>query len=1570
MALPPTLDDENLYKFRTKICERYVKQGRCEFADRCQYSHDLRWTRRPPWKYNYCPELCHDLQFVKDGRGRTIAKSSCKQKRNCKFAHTKEEQVYHPKMYKTIMCKQFQTNAWCDRYYCPFAHTLSELRPADLFYPPSKVVGSCDDQDALCPDIYLPSDKPHPRLRARFLAIMDSVGPGRAHHFGSTTESLANSNRTRHAYSDFISSHTPQSVLSDTRSPSNSARADSGTPPTLETTRVKNSGESRVQRQEQSLSYSAADASTSAHAQEQKRSGESAVEQKEQELQHERKDSGGVAVPDFRKSGARLQGSGPLKHPGQRTVIKDNHMSITIKSGGSILGNPGNPIPRRPRHGTNCPIPQLTTSPRVYTGKQSSQDCASNSAALEKEANRGGGSGGSLHTERLPLLPTSAVSTISDVARSPHAATPYVISSALQSKMMVEGSHTSYLQQGCQEHEKGCIHLERHVVTPPGLLPQSTIFGSDCCCSMVVPSVGMVPQPVREFLDHNSEHVTQEKMITTASVHSLAEPLDRCSFKCNVLPGDCDDQEALRRRACIERITSRTPAFSLSSQQSQFGGLKQLADDIYFWSEPLGQCRDDPSVLVFPGVVLGPNKQLRERVAIKQVPVVVTSRMRDSFAELEQFVHVHDPLIVNTKGVYCMHNDDDEGMSLMFVLEKCDGCLSDLIAVSDLGERCLQEPLPPQGMTEMLSHLLSGVLKIQQYGHSAHMRIHPGNIMLTQNFELKVGDCAGKIRYLSIFDLLHAGVQGARNARELIHWILNSPQEAAWLAPEFIRSLIHIAQQISVLIHQYEALPPESRKNVRFSVLADNMKWPSSFLQKADAWSTGATLFYIVSGGIHPYGDTSDRSIITHILEDRKVNLEKIRESPLLHDLVEGLLASDPDKRTSLSQALCHAAFWKMGETEHFLRAFQASVEANPESCMVLALSDPISWISSLASAASPLFSLLVSYLTSPSCLSLLISSLRVENSVSFLLFLALLSADSRLPEQERRSLVSSAILLHPSAFLKAVRLLLFTRIPENPAEFVISRNSTYVKQYLGDGSGDAEPACKRAAVGISLFGAPQSETVAEGMKHAVRHTSGEGQQGLLGALPSGSRPASAPAFVSMHRMGFPASAAPVTASEGSFECYVPSETHHSQTEDCQRPPPPPPAVSAHVLPPQEFTHVQSISTDCAGIPSHFTRCSNHPHRVPSPSSLTGERPVNCCVPSRNLVPTMGSCVEPKQVHPTMIPQVRALMNAARAMMQPTDQAKIRATQEMNVTAALPVGKKDACNWLQQVKPQSVSDQSATISLAGTSDGLALAVQHSKVPVDLDQQTTELQTLQSQTASVKNRSVHEAGMNRTSAGLSWRLSASEYGGQNSQERSGDGMRKGSEVLKDDSKHTKRGSGSAPKASSRGVKSAPKPVVARSDRNSGPCQNATGKQTSNDEKLADSKGLPICASKRVTVVEPRQRPNPAANTKPEPPQDFRGTLKRETDDNANQSDVFASRQGHREGTSSDQVSSESAKGMSSPQGSAHDFEGGVRGTAVIPPSSSSALSSAPDACFVQQNDMAHVNDITQLLGTPN
>jgi serine/threonine protein kinase len=43
--------------------------------------------------------------------------------KNCNHAHSREEILYHPSVYKTSMCESWS----CSRYYCPFAHSMDEL---------------------------------------------------------------------------------------------------------------------------------------------------------------------------------------------------------------------------------------------------------------------------------------------------------------------------------------------------------------------------------------------------------------------------------------------------------------------------------------------------------------------------------------------------------------------------------------------------------------------------------------------------------------------------------------------------------------------------------------------------------------------------------------------------------------------------------------------------------------------------------------------------------------------------------------------------------------------------------------------------------------------------------------------------------------------------------------------------------------------------------------------------------------------------------------------------------------------------------------------------------------------------------------------------------------------------------------------------------------------------------------------------------------------------------------------------------------------------------------------------
>ncbi|CAK0794166.1 unnamed protein product, partial [Prorocentrum cordatum] len=77
-----------------------------------QYSHDAAWRRRNPHKHHYSPAMCSEL-------------GACAAGAACPFAHSADEQNYHPTVYKTVMCPGDDK---CGGHYCPYAHTAKELR--------------------------------------------------------------------------------------------------------------------------------------------------------------------------------------------------------------------------------------------------------------------------------------------------------------------------------------------------------------------------------------------------------------------------------------------------------------------------------------------------------------------------------------------------------------------------------------------------------------------------------------------------------------------------------------------------------------------------------------------------------------------------------------------------------------------------------------------------------------------------------------------------------------------------------------------------------------------------------------------------------------------------------------------------------------------------------------------------------------------------------------------------------------------------------------------------------------------------------------------------------------------------------------------------------------------------------------------------------------------------------------------------------------------------------------------------------------------------------------------------
>lgn len=127
MALPALLSTDDLVKFRTRFCERFLQFGECNFGGKCQYSHNMTWRRRSPQKYLYEPRLCENIVWLVGENGlRRQTVSNCHNGKNCKFAHSREEILYHPLIYKTVMCEDIT----CGKFYCPFAHSMEELLPA------------------------------------------------------------------------------------------------------------------------------------------------------------------------------------------------------------------------------------------------------------------------------------------------------------------------------------------------------------------------------------------------------------------------------------------------------------------------------------------------------------------------------------------------------------------------------------------------------------------------------------------------------------------------------------------------------------------------------------------------------------------------------------------------------------------------------------------------------------------------------------------------------------------------------------------------------------------------------------------------------------------------------------------------------------------------------------------------------------------------------------------------------------------------------------------------------------------------------------------------------------------------------------------------------------------------------------------------------------------------------------------------------------------------------------------------------------------------------------------------
>mmetsp|Transcript_105969 Transcript_105969/g.167277 ORF Transcript_105969/g.167277 Transcript_105969/m.167277 type:complete len:336 (-) Transcript_105969:478-1485(-) len=193
MALPMDFwrSEHNLNIFRTKPCQRLMKDGICEWRSQCQFSHCAGWPRRPPMRHKYSPEICPNIQKILCSYGAVQIKNCCTQGFKCQWAHSKEEILFHPQIFKTILCEEYESgikkrtskrDKKCHRYYCPFAHGQQELRTSELTLEQRKSILTGLDMfpsDKCCNACALPCTVAPvpPQVRAPAVDALESMPP-------------------------------------------------------------------------------------------------------------------------------------------------------------------------------------------------------------------------------------------------------------------------------------------------------------------------------------------------------------------------------------------------------------------------------------------------------------------------------------------------------------------------------------------------------------------------------------------------------------------------------------------------------------------------------------------------------------------------------------------------------------------------------------------------------------------------------------------------------------------------------------------------------------------------------------------------------------------------------------------------------------------------------------------------------------------------------------------------------------------------------------------------------------------------------------------------------------------------------------------------------------------------------------------------------------------------------------------------------------------------------------------------------------------------------------------------
>lgn len=246
---------------------------------------------------------------------------------------------------------------------------------------------------------------------------------------------------------------------------------------------------------------------------------------------------------------------------------------------------------------------------------------------------------------------------------------------------------------------------------------------------------------------------------------------------------------------------------------------------------------------------------------------------------------------------------ENDGNFIYVALERCMCTLADLIVgtkqlfrITDSKNRPTKETL------NLLLDIFEGI-KHLHYLNIVHRDIKPQNILITHDGRVKIADMG-----------LGKKLENSRNSFDTANF-----GSAGWHAPETL-----------ILRQNFEPSP-------RFdhSLVGENSRPRSPAVvprltRSVDNFSLGCVVFYVLSHGRHPYGESFERD--ANILRG-KADLSPVKHLPEAYDLVKFLIDVDPSKRLTCEDAMAHPFFWTEEQKLDFICHVSDRVETEkPES--------------------------------------------------------------------------------------------------------------------------------------------------------------------------------------------------------------------------------------------------------------------------------------------------------------------------------------------------------------------------------------------------------------------------------------------------------------------------------------------------------------------------------------------------------------------------------------------------------------------------------------------------------------